>query len=62
MEVPCPRCQRLYDVSHRLNGDRVWCPGCDKWAAVVMRVDSSVYLAPVAPPDYPRPAPREEAW
>lgn len=47
-------------VSRRQNDDRVWCLGYGTWATIVMRIDSSVYLAPVAPPDYPRPAPRED--
>jgi hypothetical protein len=59
MKLPCPRCQHPCDVR---NGDRVWCLQCGHWSAVVIRVDSSVYLAPVAPPSYPKPAAREEAW
>jgi hypothetical protein len=58
--VPMEHCPDLFAPCHRLHGDRVWCPGCGRWAAIVMRVDNSVYLAPAAPPEYPRPAPREE--
>lgn len=27
--IPCPHCGRLYDASHRIAGDQVWCPGCN---------------------------------
>jgi len=60
LTAPCPRCQHPYDVTYRKHTDRVWCQHCGKWAAVIIRLDGSIYLAPVAPPDYPRPAPREE--
>ncbi len=62
MTLPCPRCERPHNISHCLHGARVLCRHCGHWATVVIRIDSSLYLAPVAPPEYPRPARREEAW
>jgi hypothetical protein len=48
--LPCPHCQKMHDISHRMHGDRVWCVRCGKWFAVVMRLDGSVYLVKVEPP------------
>jgi hypothetical protein len=53
LERPCPHCGRLYDISHGIARRSDLTPR-------LQHIDSSVYLSPVAPPDYPRPAPREE--
>ncbi len=46
---PCPHCGAFCDISTRMNGDRVWCVGCDRWFAVVIR-DGNTILVKAAPP------------
>ena len=47
---PCPHCGAGYDVSHRISGDTVLCPACDRWFTVYFRAGGVVYLSPAVPP------------
>ena len=42
MFVECPNCGYEHDVSARVTGDRIWCPGCNKWLFVQHSVGETI--------------------